>query len=540
MQKIETIFKNANLLHDRFFNESFQLPYAFESIKIEGNDLSTYRIINDSLSKLYDNFLYLYGLTKMASNAVPAALSGIYAVSGTNTAASWYNSALLNLNNTSPFYQAGLPDLDNVKSFSITYSELYNGFLMAAITDTSLVIASMAEDDSSFSVILSSSVADSYLTLPFQDLKNAKFIGDYLYVLDRYYNNLYRYDLKGLLSDDIFPKILKIDNTIGGFGIFQDKYKFNSPSSFCVLKENLYVLDAGNYSIKEYDKNFINLNVYQYRGIFGADAPVYIDADEYTGKVFVVTTNKLLYIFEPGFTSYTYVDVSNIITSSVTFKNIFASKSFKNCLYIVTSQDIYKIYISKPKNIVGKYSLYRFGVSVDDIVCAESAPSVLSPGTDAIYLFTNVGAATNIIQTSDSENFISVLSLSDFEVYTKDEILVNKEEYTQTWVINKAIVKMLLNHLRLKDKIKGRFTGKYDENGNPLLVGTLYFLLDDLDLTAYTITLDHFAGNNEVLSSAVVNRGLQKIYDLQLTMINKSNTIIQSSSFFENQSVSIG
>ena len=33
MQKIETIFKDANLLHDRFFNESFQLPYAFESIK---------------------------------------------------------------------------------------------------------------------------------------------------------------------------------------------------------------------------------------------------------------------------------------------------------------------------------------------------------------------------------------------------------------------------------------------------------------------------------------------------------------------------
>ena len=107
-------------------------------------------------------------------------------------------------------------------------------------------------------------------------------------------------------------------------------------------------------------------------------------------------------------------------------------------------------------------------------------------------------------------------------------------------MLNKSIVKLLLNHLRLKDKIKGRFVGVYDSNNNPLLDGTLYFLLKDLDLTAYQITLDHFAGNNEVFATAVANRGLRKIYDLQQSIIAKSNTIIESSGYSENLPVSIG
>ena len=73
----------------------------------------------------------------------------------------------------------------------------------------------------------------------------------------------------------------------------------------------------------------------------------------------------------------------------------------------------------------------------------------------------------------------------------------------------------------------------------PLLAGTLYFLLDDLDLTSYAITPEHIVGNNEPLTSAVVNRGLEKIYNIQSAIISKSNVIVQDSSYFKTQPVTL-
>jgi hypothetical protein len=197
------------------------------------------------------------------------------------------------------------------------------------------------------------------------------------------------------------------------------------------------------------------------------------------------------------------------------------------------------VYITKPHDTIGTFSLYRFGVYPDAILCSDTVPSFGTPGMDNLYIFITKSSSTWLLQTQEFSNYVSVLTLDNFPVYTKNEILIDKQEYVQTWVFNKAFNKLILNNLRLKDKIKGRFTGVYDSQNNPLLSGTLYFLLNDLDLTAYQITPDHFVGNNEALSSVVINRCLQKIYNLQVSMISKSNTIIQSSSFFQNQAVSI-
>jgi hypothetical protein len=382
-------------------------------------------------------------------------------------------------------------------------------------------------------------VADSATTLKFQNLVNTKIIGGYLYALDSYYNNVYRYDISGLLSDDIFPKVLKIDSVIGGYGIFQDRYKFNNPTGMCVLNDNLLVLDAGNYCIKEFDKNLVSLNVYQYKSLFANDQAVYIEADDNSGKVFVVTASNLMYIFAPKFKSYEVVNLGQWLGTSA-FVSLYTSKSFNNALYIVTSTDIFKVYITKPRDLIGKFSLYRFNASPDEYLCVGNASSYTTSQVDSFYAFAYKNGVTYLIHGIDTPNYLDVLTLSDFEVFTKDEILINQHEYVQTWVLNKSIVKILLNHLRLKDKIKGRFVGVYDSNNNPLLDGTLYFLLKDLDLTAYQITLDHFAGNNEVFATAVVNRGLRKIYDLQQSIIAKSNTIIESSGYSENLPVSIG
>jgi len=129
------------------------------------------------------------------------------------------------------------------------------------------------------------------------------------------------------------------------------------------------------------------------------------------------------------------------------------------------------------------------------------------------------------------------LTIPDFDIYTLNDIKLIKSEYSQSWVFNKAIQKLVLNHIRLKDKIIGRFYGDFDSQNSLLLAGFFYFLLDDLDLTGYKITKDHFAGNNEAFLNTIVSRGLEKVYALQELMIGKSNTIILDSSFSESKTV---
>jgi hypothetical protein len=232
------------------------------------------------------------------------------------------------------------------------------------------------------------------------------------------------------------------------------------------------------------------------------------------------------------------IAISDRIFDYNTFKSIFVSKAFTNIYYIVTELNIYKLYLSKPGDIIGKFTLDRFGFAPEPILCAESA-QIAGSSSDRVFIFTHENNATKLISANESLNLVSVLTFNDFEIFELPEVQLNAGEYVQSWVLNKSVIKLLLNHLRLKDKIKGRFTAIYDENQVPLLAGTLYFLLDDLDLTAYLITPDHVIGNNEILTNAAVNRGLQKIFDLQQSIINKSNVILQDSSYFINQPVTL-
>ena len=247
-------------------------------------------------------------------------------------------------------------------------------------------------------------------------------------------------------------------------------------------------------------------------------------------------------MFDPSFKNVTSVAFSNFLQSGESIKNIFTSKNFTNVYYITTNYNIWKFYASKPKNPIGKYTLYRLGLPATDTYSYGSSVSGTDTGTDSVYILSlrSSDNVRRIVKAIDSENYADVLTLPDFPVYTLDEIKLKPGEYTQAWVINKAIQKLVLNHIRLKDKIIGRFYGRYDERNNLLLHGFFYFLLKDLDLTGYTITLDHFAGNNEALLNTVINRGLEKVYNVQSLMISKSDTIILDSSTSENQAVFIG
>jgi len=535
MNQIETIFNQTGRFHDRYFGESFTLPNDFETIKIQPNELVSYRVINDALTRLYDNFMYIYGLTNVSSNILPVALSGIAGVSGTDTEFRWYT----NTGQTAfgPLSSAGITTLDDVRGVHAVYSSVYSRYVLFAYSANTITVIE-TDANTSLSVLLSTSRVTIDTDLRFTDIASIKTSGNYMYVLDTFYNNLYKYDVTGILNDDVFPSQLIVDKVIGGQGSFEDQYAFNGPTSFCIADALVYVLDTGNYTVKVYDLNLNFVSAHDLKHTLVNTGPIAIEADTATGEFIIVTTTGVTVKLSKSLQVIQVLDLKSKIGDYASIRNIFVSKAFSNNYYVVTDTNIYKLYLSKPADTIGKFTLDRFGFNSETLLCVESVAQEDNSG-DYVFLFTRNNNATKIVSARETQNLVSVLTLGDFEIFELSEILTNGGEYVQPWVISKAIIKMVLNHLRLKDKIKGRFTAIYDQNQVPLLAGTLYFLLEDLDMTAYLITPDHLIGNNEILTNAAVNRGLRKIYDLQISMINKSNVIVQDSGFFENQSVTL-
>ena len=46
---ISNIFESRGLLYDRYLGDSIELPYSFEDIKIQPNEIATSDIINSKL-----------------------------------------------------------------------------------------------------------------------------------------------------------------------------------------------------------------------------------------------------------------------------------------------------------------------------------------------------------------------------------------------------------------------------------------------------------------------------------------------------------
>ena len=538
MNSIETIFNSSGLLHDRFFNESFNLPYSFEEIQIQSNELVSHLSINQSLEKLNHNFMYLYSLTKLGSNIIPDGLSFYAGVSSTNTFTAFPTGA--DQTGFVPFSAAGLSYFDTATINKVVFSDLRNAPLMVTCSMSAVILTQVPTTTATtFTVILSTGVTNTNSSLAFGNITSALIHNQSLYVVDTAYNNVYKYDLSGFLSDSAVPPTLTIDQVIGGAGNFQDKYKFNGVNSICALDNRLYVNDAGNYSVKIYDLDFNFIDVVHLKTTFANDKATHISVDPFSKRLIFVTAGNRLITFSSDFKTKQESDLNRFFNPGEVVNSIFVLKSFKNFVFVATNQTVYKFYISKPKNLVGKYTLYRFNTDTNSVIISADSVINLTETGDDVYILAKQNNAARFIKVLESDNYADVLKLSDFEVFTLDEIKVQHDEYLQTWVISKAIQKLLLNHIRLKDQIIGRFFGQYDSRNNLILGGYTYFLMADLDLTAYEVTLDHFVGNNEALTNSVINRGLRKIFDLQSSILAKSNTPIHTSTPFETSPVLI-
>ena len=113
--------------------------------------------------------------------------------------------------------------------------------------------------------------------------------------------------------------------------------------------------------------------------------------------------------------------------------------------------------------------------------------------------------------------------------------LIGENELIQDWVYNKSITQILNNHEILAKSINAKYVITLDNSNNLLSFVTRDLSGQDV-VNSLSANENNFIHSNEIVSSAVVNRVLNRLYDIQESILNeiKPEIIIQDSTADRN------
>lgn len=536
--KISTVIQQENIQFDRYLGATLTLPWSgFDNIRIQPNDLAIQHVVNLSLEKLYQNFLYLYKSSRVASNIVPIGAIAIAGVSASDNRFIWhtYQEGLCS-SIYAPLSTVNLSAADTTQVIYTTQNRNNLTFSIFTSNGTNLLVFNsdrrFFEKGYNYALNASPTVFDYSLTITpvFSSSEIYKGSGVYwqkindiiqgpndtMYVLDTSASRVVKYDITGYLTDDNILKnqIIYIDS-IGGLGGYNEENLFKDPRSIDIYNEYLYVLDSGNYVVKQFDKNFNYQTTYRLFRDFLSAYPVHLSHDGY-GNMYVLTDQEYILKYDNNFQNGKIIPLDSLSASSEEYLRLAFSPIDPNIMYVQSNKNVYKKLVSQPDEDIGRYLFYLFNINTDENLTGFSILS--SPTYDYNFIFSNYRNAGKISLWFDNINLFDVLNNNDFDIYTFDEIKLDGQEYLQNWVFNKAISKMLINHMRLRDQIMGKFIARRDSKGNITFRGTRYFTPQEYANIYFDQSLDNYIGMNEVFQNNIVNRCLKKIYDIQINM----------------------
>jgi len=520
---INTIIQQQGIIYDRSLNTTLTLPYSgFETIKLKQNESVTNFNINSIITKLYENYLQLYKYTHIASNVMPITSVAMLGVSA--GVLSFYRS--ISTSQLDAFGAAGFPGIGSSNVLTVRYNPETDSYAIFTTNGNNTLLAFTA--DSSFTMVASALSArytsNSINATPWQNITDLTFDGDNsLYVLDSDANSIYKYNASGFLTNDnILKNKLVYTSYIGGKGNYNDNTKFNKPNSIAYYDSEIYVLDAGNSCIKKYDTNLNWEITYRLFRDFLQSPPLQIGFSK-MGVPFVLLANNQLIQYSNDFNTKQIYSVIPLSGDNSTIKKFTFSSSDSNVLYLYSNNYVYKCLISDPADFIGRYSLSRFRVNTTETINAVASVPVVfnNQPSDCNFILSTGGAGGKICLYYDNINTVSVLADEEFDVYPLDVIKINPDEYLQNWVINKAISKLLLNHMRLRDNIVEKLIYKKDIiSGDVLLSGTRYFVPSEMDTMAFHQEITNYIGINEIFQNTTVNRPFEYIYNIQINLLN--------------------
>ena len=375
----------TNRVLGNFKTASLNLPYSLEDIKISHNDFAVTEVYNDSIRKLYRNYLYLIANAEVVTTSSPISAVDSYI----NVDSDF--TATLSSTSTNPASGNSLSSMHaNIETHIAKKLDSNHFVYFTYSTGDSVVVESTTQFGTVKSVLSGNFVEyspEDKNAFKFKKIVSVDIVDEYLFVLDRGNLTLFKFDISGLLTNDTAVRRTGVqDNinpgrlllkTLGGTQYTQIKNRLVDPVSISVHDKKLYILDNGTRSIKTYDLNFNYLNEAKHAPLYDNvrnDIPVSLVIDQLSNidktlRGFILTSKGRVFEYDPVanivgsfislFESYLpyeiYVFDENRIPSTYdqqklykpegsSFKKIVNCKSSKDILYIATNRNIYKLY----------------------------------------------------------------------------------------------------------------------------------------------------------------------------------------------------
>jgi hypothetical protein len=529
MNAIDTEFQKIDLNYDRTVTDVFQLPYNLDTVLIQPNELAVSRSFNIKIQKLYDNFLYLYGLCNVADFKIPRRYEGwvgytnlekqiLYLYNDdTTNAVAVLSSVLFASNQALAFYSTDSRYEQNLIFTNGQFISL-NG------------INQRNDYYDPVNLIQQSSVDPLSGSINFYNITGiAQYKAEQLFISDATYNNLYSYNLGGAISDDnIKNRQLFQLNVVGGRGTSQDRIKFNNIGKIAVAGDVVIVEDKGNKTFKVYDRNLNWLNSTITPTLFNAISTINAMAYSEKDNRLYIASNTSLFLLDIStdynLTSAKSYDFSSILTGNEYFVDIKFANYDKDVFYLLSTKNLYKKWITKPEKNIGMLKNSVF--NDDNFRWITTSPGI--SGDDVLIYAVSQNLTRSYIAVYRDNLSLTTLFKTDnpLVVYSREDVLIDPEEYNCSWIYNKSIKKMLYNMSLLVNNIGYRFFTNEDNTGTPVFLYRGYN-----NFFRYNAPLDtNKHANvfiNENFQAETINRCFKQIYDYQQLILQ---TIITNDS----------
>jgi hypothetical protein len=477
MTNIRTEFEKSNIDFNRSIDTENILPYNALHYQIQPNELSYYKTFNTKASYLFDNLMYIYSRCFIPNFIVPTSFESSVNVS------------------------------DNIKNFIVYNKNDINYLFVNTLTSIKILEHDFKNDTVLYrqEITLIDPISGE---LAFKKINQLATDGEFLYVSEGDLNIVYKYNLEKYLSNEnIYKNKLFLEKSVGGEGGRYDPIKFNSPQSISVYNKILLVEDRGNKTLKFFqdDLNFLSyntlLNLYDRLTSFSS-------IKFQNPQNIVGVTKKGFYNFNfqnNTIKSNQFITLSSFLSDDEEVIDINFPNYNKNIIYILTNKNFYKKWNYDDLKIIGKTNKSDFNLSEFNSI--YTITDTIS--SDIVY----IGGDDKILMYKDNLDLISALNNPLFDIYSKDDILVKKEEYNQSWVYGKSLKKLVKNYDLLKNNVSYKFVIEYDSEGALKYLGRIYNT-EVLDYPKLNYDVSHIVGVNENFQATVINREFDKIYNL--------------------------
>ena len=545
---------------DKLQVASKDLPYSVDDITISHNDFAVADVYNDSIKKLYANYLFLIANAEIVSDNTPISAAPNFIklrTNGTVETQSVGTTPNIGLGQTTAL--SALKETFIVSQTDNTGKLLYFNYSK----DVSCVYETNT-DITTVTGLLSTNEVEFNKTFKFKNVVSVDTSDNYLFVLDKGANTVYKFDISGLITSD---KALKRTNftdkkrpgryllkTIGGEGIAHSRNKIKNANSISVYKDRIYILDNGNSSIKIFDLefNFIDelsspsfFNNPNYGELVSIVVDQFSDTSDFAqGYVLssrgrIITYDIINNRLKSPVALYDYYDTRvNLLSAtdlSNSFKKIVNSKIKKNILYICNQGRIYKYYKTNLKTSIAELDVSGANITIGKNTDNQeilSFDTTLHAGKEYIAVTTvnypDLEVSTYMFV---DEHETTKLYNEDFytNYFTLSNILVLPQEVVNNITFNKTTKKLIYNHYSFFENLNKKIYSFYNTISGiapyPALSAIVPHQFEKP--IALEENKNLFIGVNEPLLTDIINRPLKLLYEQQAALFDliKENSL---------------